>query len=127
MALFVHTLEEMHDELNKINGHFSSGFKNDLMEHMTDQSSNITEKLDRALTTTYLIKDAVDKSTEFDSLLTDKAYDLTNEIKDKISGLKGDIDELKTSIKIDRATNLIGLGTFIIGILTIILKVYDKI
>jgi len=127
MTLVVTTLEELNDKLEKVEGHFHNGFKSDITNHITDELFTVKEKLEKALTTLYIVKDNVEKSTASDKALNDKAYELTNDIKEKIGVLKGDIAELKTSIKIDRATNLIGLGTFVLGLVTIILKMFGKI
>lgn len=127
MTLVVTTLEELNDKLEKVENHFHNGFKSDITNHVSEQVFIITEKIEKALTTVYIIKEHVENATDTDKQLNDKAYDLTNEVKEKISGLKGDISELKTAIKIDRATNLIGLGTFVLGIVTIILKMFGKI
>lgn len=127
MTLVVTTLEELNDKLEKVEGHFHNGFKSDITGHVTEQISNVAEKIEKALTTIYIIKDYVAKSENADKEMTTRAYELTTELKEKIGGLKGDISELKSAIKLDRATNLIGLGTFIIGILTIILKMFGKL
>ena len=127
MTLVVTTLEELNEKLEKVEGHFHNGFKSEITEHVTEQIDTVMEKMEKALTTIYIIKEYVSRAEESDKLINDKAYELTNEVKEKISGLKGDVAELKSAIKIDRATNLIGLGTFIIGILTIILKMFGKL
>jgi methyl-accepting chemotaxis protein len=127
MTLFVHTLEEMHEEIREINKRLSNGLKGEIIDHVTEQASNINDKLEKSLTTTYMIKDSVDRSTEVDKGINDRAHSERGEVMDKMSVLKEDINELRSSIKIDRATNLIGLGTFVIGILTIILKVFGKL
>src|SRR6266516_7611337 len=96
MTLVVSTLEELNDKLEKVEGHFHNGFRSDITEHVTEQVSNVMEKTEKGLTTTYLIESSITRVEELD-----------NEIKDKIGGLKGDIAELKSAIKIDNATNLI--------------------
>ena len=127
MTLVVTTLEELNEKLEKVEGHFHNGFKSEITEHVTERIDAVMEKMEKALTTIYIIKEYVSRAEESDKLINDKAYELTNEVKEKIGSLKGDVAELKSAIKIDRATNLIGLGTFIIGILTIILKMFGKL
>jgi len=127
MTLVVTTLEELNDKLEKIEEHFHNGFRSEITEHITGQITVVTEKIEKALTTIYIIKDYVARAEETNKELNNKAYNLSDEIKEKINGLKGDVVELKSAIKLDRATNLIGLGTFIIGILTIILKMFGKL
>ena len=127
MTLVVTTLEELNEKLEKVEGHFHNGFKSDITDHITEQINVVMEKIEKALTTIYIVKDYVARAEETNKDLNSKAYELTNDVKEKIGGLKGDIAELKSAIKIDRATNLIGLGTFIIGILTIILKMFGKL
>ena len=127
MTLVVTTLEELNEKLEKVEGHFHNGFKSEITDHITEQIRVVTEKMEKALTTVYIIKDYVAKMEEADKEQATRAYELTNELKDKISGLKGDISELKSSIKADRITNIAGLGTFVLGILTIILKLFGKL
>lgn len=127
MTLVVTTLEELNDKLEKVEGHFHNGFKTEITNHITVQIGSVMEKMEKALTTIYMIKEYTGRDEETSKEAATRAYDLTNEIKEKIGGLKGDMAELKSSMKIDRATNLIGLGTFVLGIVTIILKMFGKI
>lgn len=127
MTLVVTTLEELNDKLEKVEGHFHNGFKSEITNHISEQNAIVMDKMEKALTTIYIIKDYVARGEGADKELGEKAYNLTNEIKEKIGGLKSDVVDLKSAIKIDRATNLIGLGTFVVGILTIILKMFGKI
>ena len=127
MTLVVTTLEELNEKLEKVEGHFHNGFKSEITEHVTERIDAVMEKMEKALTTIYIIKEYVSQAEESDKLINNKAYELTNEVKEKISGLSSDIGELKTAIKIDRATNLIGLGSVILGFVTIILKMFGKL
>lgn len=127
MTLVVTTLEELNDKLEKVEGHFHNGFKSEITSHISEQIAAVMEKMEKALTTIYILKDYSTRGEGADKELGDKVYTVNNEIKEKIGGLKADISELRSAIKLDRATNLIGLGTFIIGILTIILKMFGKI
>ncbi len=127
MTLVVNTLEELNDKLEKVEGHFHNGFKTDITEHITEQVDNVMEKIEKALTTIYIIKEHVQNSTEADKEIMSKAYMLTNEVKDKISSVKGDLAELKSAIKVDRVTNIIGWSTFIVTMITIVLKLFGKL
>lgn len=127
MSLVVTTLEELNDKLEKVEGHFNNGFKSEIKDHVTEQIKEVRDKTEEAIKSLIVIQKNVEKSTTSDKELNDKAYELTSAIKDKIGGLSAGIAELKSAIKIDRATNIIGLSTFIIGILTIILKLFGKL
>lgn len=127
MTLVVTTLEELNNKLEKVEGHFHNGFKSEITSHISEQNAVIMDKIEKALTTVYLIKDYATRGEGADKEMGTRAHNLSDEIKEKISGLKSDVSDLKSAIKIDRATNLIGLGTFVVGILTIILKVFGKI
>lgn len=127
MTLVVTTLEELNDKLEKVEGHFHNGFKSEITSHITDEIGEVREKIEKALTTVYMIKDYAERIEDADKELAEQAYELTNEIKDKISALKGDIAELKSAIKVDRVTNIIGWSTFIISFMTVVLKLFGKI
>lgn len=126
MTLVVTTLEELNDKLEKVEGHFHNGFQSEITNHITAQINVVTDKMEKALTTIYMIKEYVARGEEADKGLNKQAYDLTTEIKDKISGLKGDMAELKSSIKVDRVTNIIGWSTFILAMLGMLLKLFGK-
>lgn len=127
MTLVVSTLEELNEKLEKVEGHFHNGFKSEITNHITDEIGEVREKIEKALTTVYMIKDYTERIEDANKELADQAYELTNEIKDKISALKGDIAELKSAIKVDRVTNIIGWSTFIISFMTVVLKLFGKI
>lgn len=127
MTLVVTTLEELNDKLEKVEGHFHNGFRSEITGHITDQIANVMEKMEKALTTIYIIKDYVERAEESDKDMSSKAYELTNDVKEKISGIKGDMAELKSAIKVDRVTNIIGWSTFIVTMITIVLKLFGKL
>lgn len=127
MTLVVTTLEELNDKLEKVEGHFHNGFKSEITNHVTDQIDGVMEKLEKALTTAYIIKEYAARGEEADKELVDRAFALTNEVKDKISGIKGDVAELKSAIKVDRVTNIIGWSTFILTMLGMLLKLFGKL
>lgn len=127
MTLVVTTLQELNDKLEKVEGHFHNGFKSEIKDHITSQISDMIEKISEISTTIALIQQNVEQATISDKELGENAFSLNNEIKEKIGSLRSDVAELKTSIKIDRATNLIGLGTFVLGLVTIILKMFGRI
>lgn len=127
MTLVVTTLEELNDKLEKVEGHFHNGFKSELMEHTTKQITAVSDKIEKSLTTIFIIKDYVERAEEADKEQNTRSYALTNEIKDKISGLKGDVAELKSAIKVDRVTNIIGWSTFILSMMGMLLKLFGKL
>jgi len=127
MTLVVTTLEELNDKLEKVEGHFHNGFKSEITSHVTDQIDNVMEKIEKALTTIYMIKEFVARAEESDKEMNNKAFMLTNEVKDKISGIKGDVAELKSAIKVDRVTNIIGWSTFILTMVGMLLKLFGKL
>lgn len=127
MTLVVNTLEELNDKLEKVEGHFHNGFKSEITDHITDQVDSVMEKMEKTLTTLYIIKEHVQKGAEADKELASRAFILTNEVKDKISTVRADVAELKSAIKVDRVTNIIGWSTFIITMITIVLKLFGKL
>jgi len=127
MTLVVTTLEELNDKLEKVEGHFHNGFKSDITNHVSEQIANVMEKMEKALTTIYIIKEYAAKAEEADKELGKQGYDLTSELKEKVSGLKADMAELKSSIKIDRVTNIIGWSTFIVTIVGMLLRLFGKL
>lgn len=127
MTLVVTTLEELNEKLEKVEGHFHNGFKSEITEHITDQIDGVMEKIEKALTTIYMIKEFVARAEESDKELVSRSFALTNEIKDKISGIKGDVAELKSAIKVDRVTNIIGWSTFILTMVGMLLKLFGKL
>lgn len=126
MTLVVTTLGELNDQLEKVESHFHNGFKAEIAEHITDGTNVIMEKIEKALTTIYMIKEFVARAEDSDKEMNNRAYALTNDIKDKISGLKGDVAELKSAIKVDRVTNIIGWSTFILAMVGMLLRLFGK-
>ena len=127
MTLVVSTLEELNDKLEKIEGHFTNGFRSDIMEHTTKQITAVLDKIEKSLTTLYIVKDHVEDAADFDRSINDKVFALTNEIKDKINGLNANVNEFRSAIKIDRAINIVGWSAFIISIITVLLKAFGKL
>lgn len=127
MTLVVTTLEELNDKLEKVEGHFHNGFKSEITNHITNQIDAVTEKIEKALTTIYIVKEYVTRAEESDKEMNNKAFTLTAEVKEKISGLKADIAELKSAIKVDRVTNIIGWSTFILTMMGMLLKLFGKL
>lgn len=127
MTLVVNTLEELNDKLENIEAHLSNGMKSDINEHTTKHMSTVLDKIEKALTTLYIVKDHVEEATEFDRAINDKVFVLTNEIKDKINAVNANVAEFRSAIKIDRAINVVGWSTFILSMLTVILRAFGKI
>jgi hypothetical protein len=117
-TLIVKTLEELNDKLNDINKHFTNGFKSDITDHISSHVSNVVAQMEKTMLRYEDMEEVQHKE------MNDKVYELRDEMKDSFVLIKDHVTELKSAIKVDNVTNLIGLGTFVLGILTIILKVF---
>lgn len=127
MQLVVSTLGELNEKLEKANEHLHHGLKESIAEQIQEHTSNITEKMEKALTTLYIIEGYVKSAAEDDKESIDRTYKLTTEVKDKIGALRGELIDLKSGMKIDRVTTIAGWSTFVISIITIILRLFGKI
>jgi len=127
MTLVVTTLEELNDKLEKVEGHFHNGFKSEITNHITDQIADVKEKMEKTLTSVYMIKEYAARAEDSDKEMSSRAYELTNDVKEKISSLKGDMADLKSSIKVDRITNIIGWSTFIVTMVGMLLRLFGKL
>jgi predicted transcriptional regulator len=126
MSLVVKTLEELNEKIEKVDGKFYN-LHSDLGDIIRNQIKDLTDKIERALTTLYLVKEQVNETVQADKDLNTKAYELAEEVKNKIDDVSGSVSELQTSIKIDRAVNIIGWASFLLSMLTIILKLFGKL
>jgi uncharacterized protein Yka (UPF0111/DUF47 family) len=126
-SLMIKTLEELNDKLTNIEGHFSNGFRQDIIDHTTNQIAEVIDRLEKSLTTLYLVEDHTKLITDIEKNLNATAYKMTTEVKDKIGELKGLIGELNASMKVEKAVSIIGWSSFILSMLTIVLKLFGKI
>jgi hypothetical protein len=126
-TLIVKTLEELNDKIKEINAHFTNGFRSELMEHTTKEITELAHKLEKTLTIASIVEDNVKKGVDTEKNLSHQAYELATEMKDKISALKGDVAELKASMKVERAISITGWSTFILALITLILRAAGKL
>lgn len=127
MSLVVKTLEELNYKLEKVEGHFHNGFRTDIKDHVAEQISSVSSKIDTISTTLYVAKENLGRAAGAEEKINKQAAELANDIKDKIGALKSDMGELKSAIKVDRITNIVGWSVFISSILTMILRLWGKI
>ena len=127
MQLVVSTLGELNEKLEKANDYLHGGLKENIAEQIQEHTTNIMGKLEKALTTIYIIEGYVKSAAKDDKESVDRTYKLTTEIKDKIGSLKGDVADLKNAMKVERVTNIIGLSSFLVTMITLILKLFNKL
>lgn len=127
MALVVNTLEELNEKVNETNSHLTNGMKSEIIDEINKSIDSLSIKIEKALTTIYIIKEFVERQNDAAKELSHQAYELNKEIKEKIGNIDGDINELKTSMKVERAINIVGWSSFLLSMLAIILKLFGKL
>ena len=98
-----------------------------MLEEIKDKLAISNEKMEEVNMISKMNQRALETSALIEKDINDNAYVLNTDVKNSIGGLKNDISDLRSSIKVDRAVNIIGWSGFLLGILTIILKLYGKL
>jgi membrane-associated HD superfamily phosphohydrolase len=126
-TLIVKTLEELNDKMKEVNAHLTNGLKSEITNHVTQEIDKLYEKIESSSNMVAIIREHISEVLDVEKAKAEISRDQIEQIKDLIVSTKMEIVNLKSSMKIDRAISIGGLASFVLTMLTMILRMWGKL
>lgn len=117
MSLVATTLTELNTKLEKVEGHFTNGFKSDILEHITKTEDKIGSQIERVTSAAATLSIVNERNATTLAALNEKnAVAVMNKLEMSMA-------KIESMLKLSVISNVIGWGSLIV---TILLKIFGK-